>query len=51
MMMPPFVFSSASIRFTTTRSCSGRNLSFAMITLIAALPVALVVAQKVMLSE
>src|SRR5215207_5536188 len=25
MMMPPFVFSSASIRRTTTRSCSGRN--------------------------
>src|SRR6185437_11076097 len=33
MMMPPLVFSSASIRLTTTRSCSGRNFSFAMITL------------------
>src|SRR3984957_19190907 len=26
MMIPPLVFSSASIRLTTTRSCSGRNL-------------------------
>src|SRR4029077_6240454 len=33
MMMPPLVFSSASIRLTTTRSWSGRNFSFAMITL------------------
>jgi hypothetical protein len=23
--MPPFVFSSLSMRFTTTRSCKGRN--------------------------
>src|SRR5579864_9392847 len=30
MMMPPLVFSSASIRLTTTRSCSGRNLVLAM---------------------
>src|SRR5262249_55374172 len=36
MMMPPFDFSSASMRLTTTRSCRGRNLSFAMMTLIAA---------------
>src|SRR5262249_6248612 len=32
MMMPPAVFSSASMRFTTTRSCKGRNLVFAMVT-------------------
>src|SRR6202030_2991921 len=30
MMMPPLVFSSASIRLTTTRSCSGRNLILAI---------------------
>ena len=30
LMMPPLVFSSASIRLTTTRSCSGRNLDLAM---------------------
>src|ERR1700738_3761221 len=30
MMIPPLVFSSASIRLTTTRSCSGRNLDLAM---------------------
>src|SRR6266850_6160883 len=30
MMMPPLVFSSASMRLTTTRSCSGRNLDLAM---------------------
>src|SRR5262249_31245663 len=30
MMMPPAVFSSASMRRTTTRSCRGRNLLFAM---------------------
>src|SRR5262249_25753493 len=36
MMIPPFDFSSASMRLTTTRSCRGRNLSFAMMTLIAA---------------
>src|SRR3984885_16229178 len=30
MIMPPLVFSSASIRLTTTRSCSGRNLVLAM---------------------
>src|SRR6266851_6331386 len=30
MMMPPLVFSSASIRLTTTRSCSGRNWDLAM---------------------
>src|SRR5436190_21210242 len=30
MMMPPLVFSSASIRLTMTRSCSGRNLDLAM---------------------
>src|SRR6266850_1233764 len=30
MMMPPLVFSSASMRLTTTRSCSGRNLVLAM---------------------
>src|ERR1700749_2814340 len=36
MMIPPFDFSSASMRLTTTRSCRGRNLSFAMMTLVAA---------------
>src|SRR5207253_53119 len=30
IMMPPLDFSSASIRFTTTRSCRGRNLVLAM---------------------
>ncbi len=30
MMMPPLVFSSASIRLTTTRSCRGRNWVLAM---------------------
>src|SRR5262249_44452392 len=30
MMIPPLVFSSASIRRTTTRSCRGRNLVLAM---------------------
>src|ERR1700709_2749403 len=30
MMMPPLVFSSGSMRLTTTRSCSGRNLVLAM---------------------
>src|SRR5262249_32030865 len=30
MMIPPFDFSSASIRFTATRVCRGRNLVLAM---------------------
>ena len=30
MMMPPFDFASASMRLTTTRSCSGRNWDLAM---------------------
>jgi hypothetical protein len=30
MMMPPLLFSSASIRLTTTRSCRVRNLALAM---------------------
>jgi hypothetical protein len=31
MMMPPLDFSSASMRFTTTRSCNGRNLVLAIL--------------------
>src|SRR4051812_30122600 len=31
MMMPPLLFSSASTRFTTTRSCRGRNLVLAIV--------------------
>src|SRR3569623_2992500 len=30
-MIPPLVFSSASMRLTTTRSCSGRNVVLAMV--------------------
>jgi hypothetical protein len=32
MMMPPLVLALASMRRTTTRSCNGRNLVFAMAT-------------------
>jgi hypothetical protein len=34
MMMPPLDFSSASTRLTITLSWSGRNLVFAMMTLV-----------------
>src|SRR5436190_1714278 len=47
MMMPPLVFSSASRRLTTTRSCSGRNVDLAMTVPLAGLYSDLVLRSKV----